>query len=46
MMVETMRMLTNYVPLPRLQHVRDPDGKGLAFIQGEGGTLHGPKKDI
>jgi hypothetical protein len=23
--------------------VRDPDGKGLAFIQGEGGTLRGPK---
>ncbi len=44
--VETMRMLTNYVPLPRLQHVPDPDGEGLAFIQGEGGVSRGPKKDI
>ena len=26
--------------------MRNPDGKGLAFIQGEGGALHGPKKDI
>ncbi len=25
--IETMRMLTNYVPPPRLQRVRDPDGK-------------------
>ncbi len=41
--VETMRLLTNYVPPPRLQHVRDPDSKGLAFILGEGGTLRGPK---
>ncbi len=32
-MVETMRMLTDYVPPPRLQRVRDPDGEGLAFIQ-------------
>ena len=40
---ETMRLLTNYVPPPRLQRVRDPDGKGLAFIQGEGGTSRGPK---
>ncbi len=45
-MVETMRMLTDYVPLPRLQRVRDPDGQGLAFIQGEGGALRSPKKDI
>ena len=43
--VETMRLLTNYVPLPRLQCARDPDGKGLAFVQGEGGALRGPKKD-
>ncbi len=45
-MVETMRMLTDYVPPPRLQHVRDPDDEGLAFIQGEGGASRGPKKDI
>ena len=41
--VETMRLLTNYVPPPRLQRVRDPDGKGLAFIQGEGGMSRGSK---
>jgi hypothetical protein len=46
MMVETMRMLTNYVPLPRFQCVCDLDGEGLAFIQGEGGASRGPKKDI
>jgi hypothetical protein len=45
-MVETMRMLTDYAPPPRLQRVRNPDGKGLAFIQGKGGASHGPKKDI
>ncbi len=45
-MVETMCMLTNYVPPPRLQRVRDPDDKGLAFIQGKGGVSRGPKKDI
>jgi hypothetical protein len=33
---ETMRLLTDYVPPPRLQRVRDPEGEGLAFIQGEG----------
>ena len=44
--VKTMRLLTDYVPLPRLQRVRDPDGEGLAFVQGEGRTLRGPKKDI
>ncbi len=44
-MVKTMRMLTNYIPLPRLQHMRDPDGEGLAFIQGEGGASRGPKRD-
>ncbi len=41
--VETMCLLTDYVPLPRLQRVRDPDGEGLAFIQGEGGTPRGLK---
>jgi hypothetical protein len=46
MMVETMHMLTNYVPPPRLQPVHDPDGKGLAFIQGKGGVSRGLKKDI
>jgi hypothetical protein len=45
-MIETMGMLTNYVPLPRLQRVCDPDGEGLAFIQGESGASGGPKKDI
>ncbi len=45
-MVETMRMLTDYVPPPRLQRVHDPDSKGPAFIQGEGGASRGPKKDI
>jgi hypothetical protein len=37
-----MRLLTYYKALPRLQN-----GKGLAFVQvqGEGGTLRGPKKD-
>ena len=44
--VETMRLLTDYVPPPRLQRARDPDGEGLAFVQGEGGALRGPKKDI
>jgi hypothetical protein len=45
-MVETMCMLTNYVPPTRLQCVRDPDGEGLAFVQGKCGALCGPKKDI
>ncbi len=45
-MVETMRMLTDYVPPPRLQRVRNPDGKGLAFIQDKGSASLGPKKDI
>ena len=44
--VETMRLLTDYVPPPRLHRVCDPDGEGLAFVQGEGGALRGPKKDI
>ena len=43
--VETMRLLTNYVPQPRLQRSCDPDGKGLAFIQGKGGALRGTKRD-
>jgi hypothetical protein len=25
--------------------MRDPDGEGLAFIQGEGGASRGPKRD-
>jgi hypothetical protein len=41
--VKTMRLLTDYVPLPRLQRVHDLDGEGLTFIQGESGTLRGPK---
>jgi hypothetical protein len=32
--VKTMHLLTNYVAPPRLQRMRDPDGKGLAFVQG------------
>ncbi len=44
--VETMCLLNNYVPLPRLQHAHDPDGKGLAFLQGEGGISRGgPRRD-
>ena len=35
--VETMRMFTNYIPPWRLQRMRDPDGEGLAIIQGESG---------
>ncbi len=45
MIVETARLLTNYVAPPRLQHARDPNGKGLAFVQGEGGAPHRPKRD-
>jgi len=44
--VETMRLLTDYVPPPRLQHACDPDGEGLAFIQSDPGTPRGPKKDV
>ncbi len=36
--VETMRLLTNYKAPPRLQQVHDPDGEGLAFVQGKGAT--------
>ena len=48
MMVETTRMLADYVPPPRLQCVHDLDGKGLAFVQGKGGVMRGPKtkKDL
>ncbi len=42
--VETTRRLTGYVPPPRLQRARDLDGKGLAFVQGKGGALHGGSK--
>ena len=41
--VETMCLLTDYVP--RLKRARNPDGKGLAFVQGEGGASRGSKKD-
>ena len=41
--VETLRLLTDYVPPPRLHRLRDLGGEGLAFIQGEGGTSHGPE---
>jgi hypothetical protein len=30
--VETMCLLTGYVPPPRMQHARDPNGEGLVFI--------------
>ncbi len=36
--VETLRLITDYVPPPRMQHMHNPDGEGLAFIQGEGST--------
>ena len=44
-MVKTMRILTDYVPLPRLQRAHNPDGDELAFVQGKDGALRGPKKD-
>ncbi len=43
--VKTMRLLTDYVPLPRLQRAHNPDGKGLAFVQGKSRASHGPKKE-
>ncbi len=43
--VETMHLLTNYVPPPRLQHAHNPDGEGLAFIQCKGGASRSPKRD-
>ncbi len=43
--IKTMHILTDYVPSLRLQHTHNPDCKGLAFVQGEGGVLRGPKKD-
>ncbi len=45
MIVNTVRLLTNYVAPPRLQHAHDPDGKGLAFVEGEGGAPRSPKRD-
>jgi hypothetical protein len=45
MIVKTMHLLTNYVAPPRLQHACNPDGKGLAFVQGEGSAPCGPKRD-
>jgi hypothetical protein len=45
MIVNTVRLLTNCMAPPRLQHACDPDGKGLAFVQGEGGAPRGPKRD-
>jgi hypothetical protein len=41
--VKTIRLLTDYVPPPRLHCMCDLDGEGLAFIQGEGRTSRGPK---
>jgi hypothetical protein len=41
--VETSLLLTDYVPPPRLQRVRDLEGEGLAFVQGEGGTPRSSK---
>ena len=35
--VETMHLLTDYKAPPRLQRAREPDGEGLAFVQGDGG---------
>ncbi len=45
MIVNTVRLLTNYVAPLRLQHACDPDGKGLAFVQVEGGAPRGSKRD-
>ena len=41
MIVETLHLLSDYVPLPRLQRTHNPDGEGLAFIQGDSGTSRG-----
>jgi hypothetical protein len=43
--VDTVRLLTNYLAPPRLQHAPNPDGKGLAIVQGEGGAPCSPKRD-
>jgi hypothetical protein len=43
--VKTAHILTDYVPPPRPQCACDPDGEGLAFIQGKGEAPCGPKKD-
>jgi hypothetical protein len=43
--VDTVRLLTNYMAPPRLQRARGPDGKGLAFVQGEGRAPSNPKRD-
>ena len=32
--VETLRLLTDYVPPPRLQRVHDPEGEGLGLRPG------------
>jgi hypothetical protein len=42
---ETMRLLTDYVPPPRLQRVRDPEGEGLSFIQGEVSVPRGSRSN-
>ncbi len=42
--VETTRRLTDCVPLPRPQRACDPDGKGLAFLQGKGSASRGGSK--
>ncbi len=39
--VETLHLLSDYVPPPRLQRTHNPDGEGLAFIQGDSGTSRG-----
>ena len=44
--VQTMRLLTVYVPPPRLQRMHNPYSEGLAFIQGDPGTPRGPKKNV
>jgi hypothetical protein len=43
--VGTVCLLTYYVALPRLQCASDLDGKGLAFVQGEGRAPHSLKRD-
>jgi hypothetical protein len=42
--VDTVRLLTDYMAPPKLQRARDPNGKGLAFVQGEGGAPRSPKR--
>jgi hypothetical protein len=44
--VETMHLLTNCKASLRLQQVHDPDGEGLAFVQGKGTMPRILKREI